>query len=162
MKIRMSIITAFAFIILFGLSAQGQVVNDTADQTSIFPKGTRAPAGSFTGVVWLQPLHTDDSLFHCVMSNVTFEPGARTFWHKHPAGQILLITSGICYYQERGKSIQVFHKGDVVKSLPGVENWHGASPDSMMAHIAVNPNAEKGVVTWLQPVTDDEYKGIKK
>ena len=162
MKFRTSIIAALAFTILFALSAKGQSVGDTTDQASVFPKGNRVPDGSFTGPVWLYPLHIDDTVFHCVMSSVTFERGARTYWHKHPAGQILLIISGTCYYQERGKPVQVFHKGAVIKSPPGVENWHGASPDGTMTHVAVNPNAQKGVVTWMQPVTDEEYKGVNK
>ena len=162
MKLAISIITSFVFVVLFEFSAKAQAVNDTASQTAVFPKGNRVPDGSFTGAVWFHPLHIDDSVFHCVMSNVTFDARARTHWHKHPAGQLLLIISGVCYYQERGKPIQVFRKGDVIKTAPGVENWHGASPDGMMSHVAVNPNAQKGVVTWMQPVTDDEYKGVSK
>ena len=162
MELKTPIITTLAFMILFTLSAGGQVGSDTTNQTSIFPKGNKVPDGSFTGAVWLHPLHIDDTVFHCVMSSVTFEPRARTYWHNHPAGQLLLVISGVCYYQERGKPVQVFHKGDVIKCPPGVENWHGASPEGAMTHIAVNPNAQKGVVVWLNPVTEDEYKGISK
>ena len=99
----------------------------------------------------------NDSPFNCVMGSVTCEPGARSNWHTHPAGQILLVTEGTGYTQERGKQIQVIHKGDVIKCLPNVEHWHGATPATSMTHIAINPNAEKGVVTWLQKVTDKEY-----
>ena len=132
--------------------------NDGANQEeTIFPKGNKAPATNFTGTVWLHPVVANDSTFHLVMGSVTFEPGARSNWHNHPAGQILLITDGVCYTQERGKPLQVYRKGDVVKCLPNIEHWHGASPDSSMTHISVNPNTQNGIVNWLEPVTDEQY-----
>jgi hypothetical protein len=60
------------------------------------------------------------------------------------------------YYQEKGKPIQTLHAGDVVKILPGVEHWHGASATSNFTHIAINVKTEKGVVNGLKPVTDGE------
>ncbi|MCE7040400.1 cupin domain-containing protein [Dyadobacter sp. CY312] len=95
------------------------------------------------------------------MGSVTFEKGARSNWHSHPAGQILLVTNGTGYHQQRGKPIEVIKKGDVIKCLPGVEHWHGASKRSPMTHVAVNPNTENGVITWLLPVTDSEYDNLK-
>jgi quercetin dioxygenase-like cupin family protein len=89
-----------------------------------------------------------------------FEPGARNNWHTHPGGQILLITDGLGYYQEKSKPIQLLHKGDVVNILPDVEHWHGATPDSPLTHIAINTNTQKGLVVWLQRVTDEEYKSF--
>jgi quercetin dioxygenase-like cupin family protein len=86
-----------------------------------------------------------------------FEPGARNHWHSHPGGQILIVTDGVGYYQEKGKSKQVIRKGDVVKILPDIVHWHGAATDSEITHIAINTNTQNGVVVWLQPVTDDEY-----
>ena len=99
----------------------------------------------------------NDDTLTTIISNVVFEPGARNNWHTHPAGQILICTEGTGYYQEKGKPIQTLHAGDVVKILPGVEHWHGASPTSSFTHIAINVNTEKGVVNWLKPVTDEEY-----
>ncbi|ALR30373.1 hypothetical protein ATE47_07485 [Chryseobacterium sp. IHB B 17019] len=64
------------------------------------------------------------------MGNVTFEPGARTKWHLHPGGQIILVTGGVGYYQEKGQPKKILHKGDVIKCPPHVEHWHGASKDS--------------------------------
>ncbi|MXV50130.1 cupin domain-containing protein [Pedobacter sp. HMF7647] len=127
-------------------------------QTAIFPKGSKAPASNFTGTVWFAPLVSNDSTFNCTIGTVTFEPGSRSNWHRHPSGQILLITDGTGYTQERGRPIRVIRKGDVVKCSPNVEHWHGASKENAMTHIAVNPNTEKGLVEWLQPVTDNEYK----
>ncbi|KLT67151.1 cupin [Pedobacter sp. BMA] len=126
-----------------------------------FPKGNEVTA-TFTGTVWLHPLVAKDSTFNLVAGSVTFEPGARSFWHTHQAGQILLITDGIGYTQEKGKPIRVIRKGEVITCLPNIEHWHGASSASSMTHISLNPNAEKGVVTWLQPVTDEQYNGPKQ
>jgi quercetin dioxygenase-like cupin family protein len=69
----------------------------------------------------------------------TYDAGAKLDWHAHPGGQVLLITEGTGYYQERGKPIQVIHKGDVIKCPPGIEHCHGASPKSSFGYIAVTP-----------------------
>jgi quercetin dioxygenase-like cupin family protein len=112
-------------------------------QDAIFKKGSRGPASSFTGTVWVSQLVPNDSTFHCVVGNVTFEAGARSFWHTHQAGQLLLVTDGTGYTQERGKPVRLLHKGDVITCKPGVEHWHGAAPNSSMTHISINPNTGK-------------------
>jgi quercetin dioxygenase-like cupin family protein len=127
----------------------------------IFPQGERAPAEYFTGTAWIKPLVPLDNSFNCVIGNVTFEPGTRNNWHTHPGGQILLVTDGTGYFQEKGKPIQLLQKGNVITIPPDVMHWHGASPDSQLTHIAISTNAQKGVVTWLQPVTDEEYYDYK-
>ena len=131
------------------------------NQNTIFPKGEKAPSDYFTGTAWVQLLVPNDPILHCQIGNVVFEPGARNNWHKHPGGQILIVTDGTGYYQERGRSIQLLHKGDVIKILPDVEHWHGASHDSEFTHIAINTNTQKGVVVWLQRVTDEEYTSFE-
>ena len=131
------------------------------NQNTIFPKGERAPADYFIGTVWVKMLLPNDPALNCQMANVVFEPGARNNWHTHPGGQILIVTDGIGYYQEKGKPIQLIQKGDVISISPGVEHWHGASHDSEFTHIAVNPNTQKGIVLWLERVTDEEYNNFK-
>ena len=82
---------------------------DTLDRIPegvIFPRGEKIVNDHFIGTAWLQVLVPDDSTFHCPVFNVTFEPGARNNWHKHPGGQILLVTGGKGYYQEEGKKAQ--------------------------------------------------------
>ena len=133
----------------------------STSESAIFPKGDKAPADYFTGNVWVKMLVPNDDTFNCQIGNVTFEPGARNNWHTHPGGQILIAIDGIGYYQEKGKPIQVLRKGDVVKILPDLVHWHGASPDSEFTHIAVNTNTQKGIVVWLQRVTDEEYNSFK-
>ncbi|SFD12393.1 cupin domain-containing protein [Spirosoma endophyticum] len=93
---------------------------------------------------------------------VTFEPGARSHWHSHPGGQMLLAIGGIGYYQERGKSIQILQKGDVVKCPPNVPHWHGASPAVAFMQVVITPNTATGRVTWMKPVTDMECANVKK
>lgn len=101
-RIKTLLITTLAFVALFNLSCKEQTIkNMSENQSSIFPKGEKAPAEYFTGTVWVRSLVPDDTTFNLVISNVTFEPGARTNWHKHPAGQILLVTEGTGYYQEK-------------------------------------------------------------
>jgi len=135
-------------------------MDTTAAVNSIFPKGDKAPADYFTGTTWIKSLVPADDIFNCQIGNVVFDPGARNNWHTHAGGQILIATNGVGYYQEKGKPRQVLHKGDVVKIPPDVVHWHGASADSEFTHIAINTNTDKGIVVWLDPVTDEEYKSL--
>lgn len=133
-----------------------------ATRGAIFPRGTRVPAANFTGVAYLTPLVKGGPPYNCATGSVSFEPGARSNWHIHPAGQILLITDGLGYYQEEGQPVRLLRKGDVIQARPGVKHWHGASPRQAMTHIAISPNSDKGVVTWLQPVTEQQYHSYRE
>ena len=131
-------------------------------------KVNQAPAGFgpvavqyFTGTAWLKMRVTADETTNCAIGEVIFEPGARNNWHTHPSNQILIVTQGVGYYQEEGKPIQKICVGDVVNVLPGIKHWHGASPDSAFGHYAVGINTEKGIVDWLEPVTDQQYLSLK-
>jgi len=143
-------------IVLLSCNRQADAIEAQKSEL-IFPKGDKVTNNNFTGTVWVQMHVNKDSIYNASIGSVTFEPGARTNWHYHPGGQILLVTAGLGHYQEKGKSVQLLHKGDVVKCPPNIEHWHGASPDSSMTHIAIGPNLQKGSVVWLQPVTDEEY-----
>lgn len=131
-----------------------------AQDASIFPKGEVSNADNHTGTVWLKELNVPDSIFNLSLAHATFAPGAKLDWHIHPAGQYLLVTDGTGYYQEKGKPILVVHKGDVIKCLPGVEHWHGASPASTFSYIGATPT-QKGKTIWLKRVTEEEYKSTK-
>jgi len=131
-----------------------------AQDASIFPKGEISTTDNHTGTIWLNELSKPDSLLNYSIAVATYEAGAKLDWHIHPAGQILLITEGTGYYQEKGKPIQIVHKGDIIKCLPGVAHWHGASPGSSFAYIAVTP-AQNGKTIWLKRVTDKEYQAGK-
>lgn len=130
----------------------------------IFFKGEKLPkefSNYFTGNVWLNMLVPGGDEFNCPIGNVTFEPGCRNNWHKHPGGQILLVTGGRGYYQEEGKPAQELKSGDVVKISPNVKHWHGATSDSWFVHLSIETNANAGPAEWLEPVTDKEYKNLK-
>src|SRR5580765_6721847 len=135
-------------------------MNPTDVQEPIFERGQQAPSEYFTGIAWVKMLLPADANFNTQIGNVTFEPGARNNWHTHGGGQILIVTDGVGYYQEKGKSIQTIRKGDVIKILPGVVHWHGASHKSSLTHIAVNTNTQKGIVEWLERVTGEEYDKV--
>ena len=130
--------------------------NKTDD--TIFAKGEKAPAETFTGTVYVQPLAPKNENNDFSVASVTFEPGARAFWHSHPAGQTILVTDGKGLYQEKGKAIRALNKGDVVLCEPDIEHWHGASPKTAMTHIVITNYKGDTQVNWLRPVTDEEYK----
>lgn len=133
---------------------------DCFPERVLFPKGEKIANDRFTGAAWLSMLVPDDGIYHCPIYNVTFEPGARNNWHRHPGGQILLVTGGRGYYQEEGKPAQVLSAGSVVTIPPQVKHWHGAAPDSWFVHIGITANPELGDAEWLEPVTDDEYNRL--
>jgi quercetin dioxygenase-like cupin family protein len=134
-------------------------MKETENKNQLFPKGDKAPADYFVGDAWVKILVSpNDEALDCIVNDVEFAPGARTNWHTHPGGQILICTNGVGYYQEKGKSIQLLNKGDVVKILPYIEHWHGASVGSSFSHIAINPNPGKGGVNWMEKVTDEQYQ----
>lgn len=134
--------------------------NENSNQVqAIFPRGEKGPAENFTGNAWNIGLVANDTTYNTVVGNVYFESGARSNWHTHPAGQVLIITDGVGYHQIKGQPRQTIKKGDVIKCPPNVLHWHGASPDTGMQQLYIIPKTEKGIVTWLQKVTDEEYNG---
>lgn len=122
----------------------------------VFPKGEKITNSNFTGTVYLQRLIAADSINPTAIGNVTFEPKARTKWHYHPAGQILMVTDGVGYYQEKGHVKKILRKGDVIKCPPNLPHWHGAAPDSHFVQVAVT-SSNKGAAVWLAAVTEEEY-----
>jgi len=124
-------------------------MNKLENQNTIFLKGDKAPADYFTGTAWVRMLVPNDPTLNCQIGNVLFEPGARNNRHMHTGGQILLVTDGIGYCQEKGKPIQLLRKGDIVRIAPDVVHWHGASQNSEFTHIAISTNTQKGIVEWL-------------
>ena len=155
-------ITAIAFMTLLSTGCMEKGSNkEGSELVSIFTKGELGPAENFTGNAWNTPLVANDSIYNTVIGNVYFEPGARSNWHIHPAGQILVITDGVGFHQIKGQQKQTIRKGDVVKCPPNIEHWHGASPDTGLQQMYILPKTEKGIVTWLQKVTDDEYNSSK-
>jgi quercetin dioxygenase-like cupin family protein len=111
----------------------------------------------FTGSVRLDPLFAKKDVTKGAGTLVTFEPGARTAWHTHPAGQTLLVGSGLGWVQKQGGPIEEIKPGDVVWFEPDEKHWHGASPDKAMSHIAIQEELNGEVVTWMEKVSDEQY-----
>lgn len=134
--------------------------NDKCEEKeiAIFPRGNKGPSENFTGNAYNYGLVAPDTTYETLVGNVHFDAGARSNWHTHPGGQILIITSGVGYYQLEGQPIEIMKTGDVVNCPPNTRHWHGASPDSELEQMYIVPNIEKGIVEWMEPVTDEQYK----
>lgn len=135
-------------------------MKDTTEFHQIFPQGEANPPANaqyFIGQSYLAPL-TRNGALNCPVYNVTFEPGCRNNWHSHTGGQLLLVTAGRGFYQERGQEARQLLPGDVVEIAPNVVHWHGAAPDSWFSHLAVECNPATNRNTWLEPVDDDAYR----
>ncbi|AJE49161.1 (R)-mandelonitrile lyase [Celeribacter indicus] len=118
-----------------------------------------APPESFTGTVRRDPLIGSEAPGRVSTGLVTFEPGARTAWHTHPAGQILIVTAGRGWVQTEGGPRKEVTPGDSVWFPAGEKHWHGATATTAMTHIAVTESVDGSAVTWLEHVTDDQYHG---
>lgn len=122
--------------------------------------GTQAsatgPAEYFTGNVRVDLLFQANDPARTTGSSVTFEPGARTAWHTHPFGQILIVTAGCGRAQREGGPIEEIHPGDVIWFPPGEKHWHGASPTTAMTHIAIQEQRDGKAVEWLEKVSDEQ------
>ena len=128
----------------------------------IFPKGQQLPNEWFSGNAFLTTLVTKDKNNEFSAGVVTFEPNARTNWHTHPKGQVLIVIEGNGFYQEKGKPAQPIKKGDVINIPENTVHWHGAPANSTLVHIAITNYKEDVNVVWLHPVSDDEYKEVNK
>jgi len=120
------------------------------------PSG-KGPAEWFTGTVRIDPLFPTNPPARAAGNAVTFEPGARTAWHTHPLGQILIVTAGAGRAQREGGAVEEIRPGDVVIFAPNEKHWHGASPTTAMTHIAIQEALEGKAVDWMEKVTDEQY-----
>ncbi|WJS87364.1 cupin domain-containing protein [Paracoccus sp. TOH] len=120
---------------------------------------TAGPADWFTGRVRIDPLFAAEAPGRAVGAHVTFEPGARTAWHTHPAGQTLIVTFGRGRVQREAGPVEEIRQGDVVWFPAGEKHWHGAAPDTAMSHIAIQETIDGSAVTWMEQVSDADYAG---
>ncbi len=121
------------------------------------PSG-KGSADWFTGTVRIDPLLTAPPPARGIMLNVTFEPGARTLWHTHPLGQTLIVTAGCGRVQHWGGPIEEIRPGDVVWIAPGEKHWHGATPATAMAHIAIYEALDGHSAEWMEEVSEEQYR----
>jgi quercetin dioxygenase-like cupin family protein len=133
-----------------------------ADNMEIMPNGsrptTKGPTEYFIGSVAVDPLYAANDSTHSTGGLVTFSPGARSAWHTHPAGQVLVVTSGTGWVQEEGGKKREIKPGDVIWTPPGVRHWHGATATNGMSHIAISNMLNGKNVDWMEQVSDEQYR----
>jgi 4-carboxymuconolactone decarboxylase len=117
----------------------------------------QGPAENFTGSVRVDPLFQAIDPARTSGANVTFEPSARSAWHTHPLGQILIVTAGTGRVQRWGGSIEEIRQGDIVQIPPGVKHWHGASPNTPMTHTGIVEQFDGKSTEWMEKVSDAQY-----
>ena len=126
--------------------------------------GTRpvrpAPPQNFTGTAHVEMLFEAVDPSHASAGMVTFEPGARTAWHTHPRGQILIITAGVGRVQRWGDPVEEVRTGDVVRIPAGQKHWHGGSPQTSMTHVAISEHRDGTTVQWMEQVSDEQYNAV--
>lgn len=127
-------------------------------RAGINPSGP-GPADYFTGTVRIDPLFQAEAPGRTSGAQVTFEPGGRTAWHTHPAGQTLIVTFGRGRVQREGGPVEEISTGDVVFFPAGEKHWHGASAETAMSHIAIQESIDGSPVTWMEKVSDEDYNG---
>jgi quercetin dioxygenase-like cupin family protein len=108
-----------------------------------------APNSNFTGKI--TRLKEDPP---GIITYIRFDPGARTKWHIHEKGQLVLVEDGVGLEQQKGGPVREIHAGEAIWCPPGVAHWHGAAPDQS----ATQYNVTRGGITWLDPATDEEYQ----
>jgi len=135
-------------------NADAQHITITPTKTQV---GAQAFPGNFTGNVSVTPFLNPTDKLAARGALVSFDAGARTAWHSHPAGQTLFVTSGTGWVQESGgKKIEI-KQGDVVWTPPGVKHWHGGTANSAMTHVAIQGLVGGKNVDWMEPVTNEQY-----
>lgn len=137
-----------------GKNGGGQTMSRAGTQASI-----KGPADFFTGDARIDPLFPANDTAHYSGAYVTFEPGARSAWHLHPAGQHIIVTSGVGRTGVWEGDVEEIKAGDVIWCPPGVKHWHGASPTVAMTHIVITGSLDGKNVDWKEKVTDDQYNG---
>lgn len=161
------ILSVFLAIIMAAIACSNNTENSENNyptpplETSLIKKGEgqkfKGSGEYFTGDVEVESITSPNSSSHFGIAYVTFQAGARSAWHTHPAVQHLIVVEGIGLTKEEGKPIQEFRAGDVLYCPPNVKHWHGASTNSYMKHIAITGVSNGSGVVWMEKVTDEEY-----
>ena len=160
------LVVALISLFPFGLvSSQAQTGTAKASTSSTIKitrsdslQSNQGSAQYFTGSVQVQQLFPASDPSRTSGGKVTFEAGARSAWHTHPFGQILIVTEGIGWIQQWGGQVEEIRKGDVIWIPAEVKHWHGASPSTSMTHIAIQENLDGKAVEWMEKVTDEQYR----
>jgi quercetin dioxygenase-like cupin family protein len=159
------VLPIMSLALLLAVFGGGYVMAENSQHQTLTLAGTqpsvKGPAQFFTGTVRIDPVLSPkfpDAPFSGAF--VTFEPGARSFWHTHPAGQHLLVVSGVGRTGEWDGEVKEIRAGDVLWCPPGVKHWHGASPTTAMTHLALTGTLTGGKnAEWIEEVSDAQYSG---
>jgi quercetin dioxygenase-like cupin family protein len=146
-----------AVVIAALLAATPVVAQDVQVQRNGSQPSGKGPAEFFTGAVRVDPMFQMQAPARTRGGLVTFEPGARSAWHTHPLGQILVVTSGLGLVQQWGNPVQEIRPGDIVWIPPATKHWHGAAPTTAMTHIAIQEALDGKTVDWMEKVSDEQY-----
>ncbi len=152
--------TAMAIILLSAaaIASDKQEKEEMIIKRSETQESIEGPAEYFTGEARIEPIHLEAREPSRVTSAlVTFEPGARSNWHTHPLGQLLIVTSGTGWTQVDGGERVEVREGDSIWCPPRHKHWHGATATTAMSHIAIQEELDSKNVEWLEKVTDEEY-----
>jgi quercetin dioxygenase-like cupin family protein len=118
---------------------------------------TQGPSDWFTGIVFVDAVAAPEAPARAGAGNVHFTTGARTHWHTHPLGQTILVTEGVGRCQREGGPVQDIRPGDRVFFEPGENHWHGAAPNRLMVHLAIQETDGNGSGSFGDPVSDEDY-----
>lgn len=154
--IRLMLIMVFAAVAA-SVAYAGQEAQTVYRQGS--QQSFQGPAAYFTGDVQVDLLFPANKTAHYSGAYVTFAPGARTAWHLHPAGQHMIVTSGVALTGTRDGKVIEFKERESVWCPPGIDHWHGATPDAPMTHLVITGALDGENVVWKEKVTDEQYKG---
>jgi quercetin dioxygenase-like cupin family protein len=156
--------THLAFSFRFGLIAGSDEYGESIDVLRNQDHTKRLPTVKPRACQVLHRVRTGSATVSCKRSvapkwrEVTFEAGARSAWHTHPFGQVLIVTEGTGWIQQWGGLLEEIRKGDCIWIPAGVKHWHGASPSTSMTHIAIQENLDGKAVEWMEKVTDEQYR----
>ena len=163
LKYTAMLVSVLLFVTAGALAEQAMAAEATKASQTITRAGSQPSVkGSseyFTGNVRVDPLFPAKDAAPFSGAYVTFEPGARSFWHIHPTGQHLLVTAGVGRTGEWEGKVEEIRAGDVIWCPPKIKHWHGASPTSAMTHIAITGTLDGKNVVWMEKVTDEQYNG---
>ena len=162
---KVAAVALISLSLLAGVSSQAQTNTANASTSSTIKitrsdslQSNQGSAQYFTGSVQVQQLFPASDPSRTSGGKVTFEAGARSAWHTHPFGQILIVTEGTGWIQQWGGPIEKIRKGDVVWIPAGLKHWHGATPSTSMTHIAIQENLNGKAIEWMEKVTDEQYR----
>ena len=143
-------------------TTQGNVTNQTSSmeirRAGSQPSFIGSAENNFTGSVIVDPWFRAEDPARLDVVSATFEPGARTPWHTHPLGQLLVVTAGCGLTQVEGNPVVKICPGDVIWTPPGVKHWHGATPTTAMTHISILEHVNGNVETFMETVSDEQYQ----